>query len=1250
MLNIYYGRENVDKEAFMYQEIRKAGYGPDRRVLILVPDQYTLEAERQAFRWLGTRALVGLEVSSLSRLGHNILRDLGGARKDFVDKYGRQMLLTRIARAEADELEIFGESVNKPGFIELTNDFISGLKQYGVTPDGLAEMAASEDHPLLRKKLTDLARIYGKYQAVIAGKYTDSEDYIDLYLGRIAQSRRVVGARVWVYGFDSFAPKSLEVLTAIMGAADQVNVVLTMDKGSRDASLFSLTRLVADRLREGAEASGAGVGRTAMIRAVAGGALPLDDAAAGDAIPLDDAAAGDALSGGPAAPAAERPASPLTRRAASIAWLERELYASPPRPFRGRPAGITLTECGNVYSEAETAAAFVLHLLRDEGYRRRDIVIICSDQETRAPIVRRTFEEYGLPLFTDTKRDIQDAEAAVYLTAVLRAVARRYRQQDVIRALKTSLSGLTGEEVERLEDYAIRYRITGTRWCRPFNKGALDHSFGPEALADLEDLRQRAMAPLLAVEALCRKKQTTKDFIKAFYQWLVEEDKVEEKILAAAEAQRAEGLPDLADATVQVWNRIVGILGQIAELVGEDRFRTEDFLELFTAGLKATEVGILPSSPDDLVLGTMQRTRTAAPRAVVVLGANEGVLPQAASGKGLFAEEELEAFADSGHELGRLDSVRIQEERLAIYRNLSRPTDQLYISWAAADQEGKEIRPSILVDDIRDVFPDLSVARDILSPAPAQAGAEPSAVSGGAGWTEPAVDTSRLTQEWEAEAAGAAGGEGEDEAAAASASAEAVSAALASARGTAVEASSAALAAAGGAAGETDTDLALVGGEASTLRHLAEGLSRAARQRDQLSPVWHAVRAWYRKRRPAEAARVRAGLREDNQVPPLSPEHARILFRERGGLRLISPSGIERYARCPFAGFVDRGLRPEERRIYEAGSRENGDLYHATIMRVTRALTEGRLWGSVTEAGLRDLVRRELTAESDSYKEGLFHYSGRETYRAGRLERACLDTLSALVDQYQAGDVKESRFEAAFGPGQSLPPIELNEDGTKVCLEGRIDRLDILANDRLKVIDYKSGNNQFHLSEVRAGYSLQLMVYLKAAEQEGRKPAGVFYFYIREPRVNSAEEDLTPEELSKELRKAFQMNGLMVDDPETVREVAGDFEGSSPVIKATRKKDGTFSQDRSAALISEEGFRELEEAVSQTLSGLARNMTRGEISISPMRVDASRGACTHCQFRGICRFDVFYAGNRYRALADGAAAESGEAEPEPPKI
>ena len=86
MLNIYYGRENIEKEKFLFDSI----CGP---ALILVPDQFTLETEQLAFDYLKTEGLMDLEVLSFSRLGSRLLSELGGGKQTFIDKYGRHMIL-----------------------------------------------------------------------------------------------------------------------------------------------------------------------------------------------------------------------------------------------------------------------------------------------------------------------------------------------------------------------------------------------------------------------------------------------------------------------------------------------------------------------------------------------------------------------------------------------------------------------------------------------------------------------------------------------------------------------------------------------------------------------------------------------------------------------------------------------------------------------------------------------------------------------------------------------------------------------------------------------------------------------------------------------------------------------------------------------------------------------------------------------------------------------------------------------------
>ena len=492
MLNIYYGRESVDKEKFIFETIAGRGFSAASPVIVLVPDQYTLEAERQALRIMDKEALIGLDVTGISRLEHNVIADLGQNGVRFIDKYGRQMLLTGVLAGLKDDLAVYSGNVRKASFIEMLNDYISQLKQYDVSPESYKETAYGlPENDALALKMQDISKVYTAYDERIRGKYTDSEDYVELFLEKADRSAMLSKAVVWVYGFDSFAPKSLKVLGKLMTICPEVNVVLTYDEGAADEDLFSLTGRVKDNLIKTAAENDVRVDRIASISQM----FP------------------------------DRRYD-IKKSSPEITHLEHELFSVIPhtlenKPGTGTPEGITVIESANYYNEAESAAAYILHLIRDKGYRYRDIAVVCNDADTRGAALEHAFDEYGLPAFVDKKRSISGSGIAVYITAMITACTHGMRTQDVFRALKTGLGVLDQDKTERLENYAICYRIDRNLWNRRFTYGHDEYS--DEDFDELEQSR-KCIADLFGkLSAILRKKQTYSEFLEEFYRFLTED-------------------------------------------------------------------------------------------------------------------------------------------------------------------------------------------------------------------------------------------------------------------------------------------------------------------------------------------------------------------------------------------------------------------------------------------------------------------------------------------------------------------------------------------------------------------------------------------------------------------------------------------------------------------------------------------------------------------------------------------------------
>lgn len=1112
MLNIFYGRESIDKEKFIYENI---GKNPGK-TLVIVPDQYSLEAEKQAFRLLRTRGMMNVEITSLSRLGSRLIEKQGGGKRTFIDKYGRHALLAQIGAKCKDQLRIFQGSLGKNSFLEMTNNLISEMKQYNVKPEDLNRLREGlDENSLLAAKLSDLQILFTQYESRIKGKYTDSEDYIDLYMEKIPKSDVISGSRIWVYGFDSFAPKALDVLGHLMAAAEEVSVFLTYDRNCRDEELFKLSEIVMSALINRAEAFG-----------VAWEKQQIKEGSGYD----------------------------VERESCAISHLEQELYAIIKRPFEavepggadeltGEDPSVVLVEAANLYSEAESAASYMLHLLRDKGLRYRDIVVICNDQAVRSSIISRVFEEYGIRLFDDKKRSILSSPIAIFVVALLETAVYRYRTADVFKTLKTGFAALQDEEIEALENYAIKYRIKGSLWQKPFAKGALE--YGDDGLAELENLRQRAIEPFAKVAALCKKAQTVGDFISDYYDFLVEESLLAEKILALIETQKAEGLLDLAEETEQIWGQIVGLLNQLAELCGEEPFDGSEFVELLITGLSQMEVGVLPPTADDVLMGTMQRTRSGPVKAVVIIGANEGLLPTNVQDEGLFSMEELEYLAESGKEICKVDKIRVLEEQLAIYRNLSKPSRYLWISYAASDEEGKETRPSEVVDTLRRIFPALMPIQDVVS------------------------------------------------------------------RGQVQD---------------------LVGGRIGALRHLT-GALLTGRKGEKISGGWKTVVDWYRKEEPERLSQIEEGLSFTNTQKPLSRKLAKLLYRRDMELPLtLSPSRLEKFSRCPFAHFVAYGLKPEERRIFEAAGREIGDIYHKCLMEISRKLTAENAWDSITQEECRQFVSETALRETAGYREGVFAFSNEERYKTRRIEDTCFHVCWALIEQVRAGAIQRSLYEVPFGQNRTIAPIQVTAEGEQIFIEGKIDRMDVLKEERVKIIDYKTGRETFDTEEARGGYRLQLMLYLKAAQEEAKRPAGVFYFHIEDPRVDltgTAQEKIS-EEILKKVRKSFRLDGIMVNDREVIDGIAGDFDGYSDIVPLRVTKEGVKATSE-GVLLSEEEFAALQADVDRQIEALCARLADGEIQIQPKKTDRE-SPCVYCDYKGICRFDISFPGCNYEIV------------------
>lgn len=1193
MVNIFYARESISKEKFIFERIRESG----GKTIVVVPDQYKLECEKQAMKLLETSTLLDVEITGLSGIGEKAVKIEGNHRSHFLKKSGRHMLISEILRQNEGDMSVFVGYSEKTGFIEKLDDLISGMKRENVSSELLKTLynnVASKRNSEIKpddgtmKKLHDFLRIFENYEEIMGNAFVDGEDMIAIYAEKIRASEILRDRTVWIYGFDSFTANNFKIIDSIISTSMDTNFFFTYD-GSTGGELFSLTRRMLEKIELIATEANVATKRTQVkadeisrkqgiltlereifaedreyIDCLHAGESNVDLACEGTTEDdgINARKSGIALadgtetvdkysnSGASASVDAQAEAAGLIDR--RDRW--EDAYKSQNDLTQGNYAndifdGIEIYECENAYNEIENAAIFIIELLRDKRYTPSDVAVITNDKEVIGKSLPRIFQEYGLEVFEDKKIRAAESPFAEFALSMVQTVRTGYSVEAIFRALKTDILEIPKADIEMLEIYAEEYHIKGKMWLRSFEKGL--SKYGADELAKLEEIRKSAMEPFLVLEEIYKGSETYEEFIRGYYRFLNDYIGLPEKVRNESQRQRNGGQEHRALVTLQIWSALINSLDQMMLIMGEKKFSGAVFCRLLERALISEEIAIIPPSENKIVVGTMQRTRLSDVKALIVLGANEGILPMRNDDTELLSGEEMKSIADASEIIEEglnindmVENVITQEEKIAIYRNLVKPTEHLFMSYAKTDADGNEVFKSEIITEIEEIFPGLSEKADPV---------------------------------------------------------------------------------------RSDDVIRLAGDNIATRRHF---ISRS--DENEVNPLWDVVGESLSQAEKMDYLRSRKNMDLISHEDIVNAEISKELFKdtrnEISDAYRFSPSRIEKFARCPFSHFISYGLRPREIREYAGNGREIGDLYHEILMQTTQTIEEQHDWERITEEEVLNLLEDVAVNVAKKYREGLFTSAESEQYKAKRAIKVLQNVMLKILQQHRDGSIEHSFYEAEFMNGKDFDAIDLTVGTEHIKIEGKIDRVDFLKSGYHDVIDYKTGKEQFDVDEARAGYRLQLMVYLRAVGSLSEsKPAGVFYFNIAEELedVTKNKIAINIDELSKKVEQTLKLNGIMLSDANVVRDIAGELEpgDTSSIVEGITVKSGCKSERPEYVsrgeipVISDTEFQSIIADVDYKIEELCSRMLNGDIKAFPMYTKDKKTPCDYCDYSHICGFD-----------------------------
>lgn len=434
-------------------------------------------------------------------------------------------------------------------------------------------------------------------------------------------------------------------------------------------------------------------------------------------------------------------------------------------------------------------------------------------------------------------------------------------------------------------------------------------------------------------------------------------------------------------------------------------------------------------------------------------------------------------------------------------------------------------------------------------------------------------------------------------------------------------------------------DINLISRPQATFKELVAAV-RDEYEGTSLSPLWMDVRDWYfsRKEWKQRLSRISTALSYSNEIRLMDVNKARNLY---GREMYLSVSRLEKYVECPFAYFVQYGLKAKERKVYEMSAPDLGSFLHSVIDVFSRTLKENSMtWREVEQGWCEDKVSEIVDDITSRDLSSILASSPRYKYITVRLKRILARAVWLIALHIKRSGFEPSGYEVSFGINGDYPPIVIElPSGDKINLIGRIDRVDSMESEDgtyIRVVDYKSGSKAFNLSDVYNGLQIQLLVYLDAMLSSKAKagdkplhPGGVLYFRVDDPIIKTKGE-ISEEEVEKEIMKKLKMKGLLLADSNIIKEMDREIDGSSNIIPARINKDGSLGKSSAA---TREQFDNLRGHVRERLAQFCMEMADGNISIEPYK-KKGHTPCEYCHLDAICNFDAAFGGNKYKYIKD----------------
>lgn len=669
MITFLLGPSHCGKTHAIWQQIsRRMEEQGEKKDILLVPEQATLLTERELIGHLGNRASSVVEVLSFKRLCSRVFGEYGGAAGVYADKVTASLLMAAALNQEEERLTVFGGCGKRQEVLEEMVQLMTELKNYGVTPEQLTQYALENQEGILRMKTMDAALIYESYQQKLEQSFKDPRDDLTRVVDKLEQTPFLQGRQIYLDGFTGFTPQELRVVEQMMRFGAQLTITLCMERQDR-GDTFYMTRKTLGQLERIAQGYGLETQRVWLEECH--GVKP------------------------------------------SLQFLQREIFTQSTAQW---PDGgdVVIAPCQNSFQQLEVAAHEIERLHREKGWPYHEFLLLARDITQYSETIDAVFHRHGIPVFLSRPSGILLKPVMMVVLGALDILRYSFTYEGMFRYIKTGLAGLSDSEGDLLENYVLKWNIRGGRWQQPFTSPTaqpserLSEEEEEKRIAQMEQLRQRCMGPLLQLKEEMGRNTTVRQRCVALYHFITA-IQLPETIQQKAKAFQEEGLLELAGQYNMLWDILMTVLDRMVDVMGEEKISLEDFAEILKGALSSYDINLIPTSLDEVSAAGADRVRSRQVKCVMILGMNEGEFPKGQADDGIFSDREKEQLAADGIQLSPTARERMFMEQYYIYSALAYGGEQVYLFYETGDMAGNSKFPSYIIERTKQLMPKATV-------------------------------------------------------------------------------------------------------------------------------------------------------------------------------------------------------------------------------------------------------------------------------------------------------------------------------------------------------------------------------------------------------------------------------------------------------------------------------------------------------------------------------------------------------------